>query len=401
MKVIVIGGGPAGIMAALKAAENNEVVLLEKTDSIGKKLRLTGGGRCNITNNRDISEMLEKVVTNKKFLYSAFYTYTNRDVLDYFSKQGLKYKVELDEKVYTDSDKADDVINILRDDLENKKVQVKYNAEVTDFIVEDETIKGVVINNSKEIYADKVIIATGGKSYPHTGSDGSMYSILERYGHKIQKQYPALIPLVIKEEFVKNFQGISMKDVLIKAKVKNKRFEQRGDMIFTHFGVSGPAVLKLSSYINKALENGEVVLTLDFMPDKSREEISGIMRENIHKDVMNNLKGILPQNFLKEIGDMCELSGVKASDIKKKSENKFLSLVKEMNITAREMLTIKAAQVTSGGVSVKDIKSSTLESKKVKNLYFAGEVIDVDAETGGYNLQIAFSTGNLAGRLEE
>ena len=400
-KVIIVGGGPAGITAALRASKNNEVILLEKTESIGKKLKLTGGGRCNITNNRDIGEMLEKVVTNKKFLYSAFYGYTNRDVLDYFSNRGLKYKVELDEKVYTDSDKADEVINILRDDLEKNNVEVVYKADVTDFIVEDGIIKGVVINDFRTMECDKVIICTGGRSYPATGSDGAMYKVLEKYGHKIQKQYAALIPLVIKEEFVKKLQGVSMSDVLIKAKVKNKRYEQRGDMIFTHFGISGPAVLKLSSYINKALEEGEVSITLDFLPNIEREELIRLMKSNTQKDVLNNLKGKMPQNFLKEIGELCELNGVKASELKKKSENKFLQMVKEMNLIVRETLTIKAAQVTSGGVSVKDINSSTLESKKVKGLYFAGEVMDVDAETGGYNLQIAFSTGNLAGILEE
>lgn len=400
-KVIVIGGGPAGIMAALKASKNNEVILLEKTSDIGKKLKLTGGGRCNLTNNREIGEMLEKVVTNKKFLYSAFYNYTNRDVLDYFSNKGLSYKVELDQKVYTDNDKADDVINILREDLEDNNVKVIYNSDVTDFIVEDGAIKGVIINNYKKIEADKVIVSTGGKSYPTTGSDGSMYCILEKYGHKITKQYAALIPLVVKEDFVKRLQGVAMSDVVVKAKVSKKKFEQRGDMIFTHFGVSGPAILKLSSYITKALEEGEVILTLDFLPNIEREELSKKMRENIQKDVLNNLKGVLPQNFIKEIGELCELNGVKASDLKKKSENKFIQMAKEMNLTIRETLTIKAAQVTSGGVSVKDIKSSTLESRRVKGLYFAGEVMDVDAETGGYNLQIAFSTGILAGQLEE
>lgn len=398
-KVIVIGGGPSGMMAAIRASKENDVILVEKTDSLGKKLKLTGGGRCNLTNNREISEMLEKVVTNKKFLYSAFYGFTNRDVLEYFSSKGLKYKVELDQKVYTDSDKADEVINILREDLENSNVSLLYNSEVTDFIVEDEKVKGVVLNGSKKIEGDKVIVCTGGKSYPQTGSDGSFYSVLEKYGHKIESQYAALIPLVIKEEFVKKLQGVSMKDVLIKAKVQKKRYEQLGDMIFTHFGISGPAVLKLSSYLTKELSKGEVSITLDFLPNLSREELSAIMKSNIQKDVLNNLKGILPQNFLKEIGEMCELNGVKGAELKKKSENKFLQMVKEMPLTVRETLTIKAAQVTSGGVSVKDINSKTLESKRLKGLYFAGEVIDVDAETGGYNLQIAFSTGTLAGSL--
>lgn len=400
-KVIVVGGGPAGIMAALKASEKNEVILIERNNEIGKKLKLTGGGRCNITNNRDIDEMLQKVVTNKKFLYSAFYSFTNRDLLDYFSSKNLEYKVEYDQKVYTGSDKADDVIKILLDDLKNKGVKILYNSKVSDLIVEEGKIKGVVINNIEVINGDKVIIATGGKSHPQTGSDGSMYDILEKYGHKIQPQYAALIPLVIKEDFVSKLQGISMKEVVMRARVKKKKFEQIGDMIFTHFGISGPGVLKLSSYINKALENEDITLTLDFLSDKSREEIGSIIRSNPQKTVINNMKGLLPQNFLKQIISLCDLEEVKSAELKKKDENKLISMIKEMTITARETLTIKAAMVTSGGVSVKDINSSTLQSKIVKGLYLCGEVIDVDAETGGYNLQIAFSTGNLAGRLEE
>ncbi|WP_195970529.1 NAD(P)/FAD-dependent oxidoreductase [Clostridium thermobutyricum] len=400
-KVIVVGGGPAGIMAALKASEKNEVILIERNNEIGKKLKLTGGGRCNITNNRDIDEMLQKVVTNKKFLYSAFYSFTNRDLLDYFSSKNLEYKVEYDQKVYTGSDKADDVIKILLDDLKNKGVKILYNSKVSNLIVEEGKIKGVVINNIEVINGDKVIIATGGKSHPQTGSDGSMYDILENYGHKIQPQYAALIPLVIKEDFVSKLQGISMKKVVMRARVKKKKFEQIGDMIFTHFGISGPGVLKLSSYINKALENDDITLTLDFLSDKSRDEIGRIIRLNPQKTVINNMKGLLPQNFLKQIISLCDLEEVKSAELKKKDENKLISMIKEMTITARETLTIKAAMVTSGGVSVKDINSSTLQSKIVKGLYLCGEVIDVDAETGGYNLQIAFSTGNLAGRLEE
>ncbi|WP_436512948.1 NAD(P)/FAD-dependent oxidoreductase [Clostridium thermobutyricum] len=400
-KVIVVGGGPAGIMAALKASEKNEVILIERNNEVGKKLKLTGGGRCNITNNRDIDEMLQKVVTNKKFLYSAFYSFTNRDLLDYFSSKNLEYKVEYDQKVYTGSDKADDVIKTLLDDLKNKGVKILYNSKVSDLIVEEDKIKGVVINNIEVINGDKVIIATGGKSHPQTGSDGSMYDILEKYGHKIQPQYAALIPLVIKEDFISKLQGISMKEVVMRARVKKKKFEQIGDMIFTHFGISGPGVLKLSSYINKALENEDITLTLDFLSDKSREEIGSIIRSNPQKTVINNIKGLLPQNFLKQIISLCDLEEVKSAELKKKDENKLISMIKEMTITARETLTIKAAMVTSGGVSVKDINSSTLQSKIVKGLYLCGEVIDVDAETGGYNLQIAFSTGNLAGRLEE
>lgn len=396
-RVIIVGGGTAGIMAALSAAKNNEVILIEKNKEIGMKLRLTGGGRCNITNNRDIEEFFDKIVNNNKFLYSALYTFSNYSLLEYLSGKGLEYKVELDEKVYTKSDKADEVIDLLKNDLRNNDVNIKYNTTITDLIIEDNVIKGVITSYGEKILGDKIIITTGGKSFPNTGSDGTMYSVLEKYGHTITPIYAALIPLVIKEEFVKKLQGVSMKDVVVSAKIKKKKIEKSGDMLFTHFGISGPAVLKLSSYVNKALTEGEVEITLDFLKDKSKEEISKIMRSNTNKTVFNNLKGVLPQNFLKVVFEILGLSEIKASDLKKEDEYKVIEYMKEMKLTARETLTIKAAQVTSGGVKVKEINASTMESKLIKNLYFAGEVIDVDAETGGYNLQIAFSTGYLAG----
>ena len=396
-KVIVVGGGPAGIMASLSAAKNNEVVLIERNSQIGMKLKLTGGGRCNITNNRDIEEFFDKIVSNKKFLYSALYTFSNYQLLDYFDSKGLEYKVELDQKVYTKSDKADDVIEVFKEDLKNSGVKIIYNTMVEDLIVEDNTIKGVITNGGQKLSADKVIITTGGKSFPQTGSDGAMYEILEKHGHTITPIHAALIPLVIKEEFVKSLQGVSMKDVVISAKLKKKKIEKFGDMIFTHFGISGPAVLKLSSYLSKALGEGEIEVTLDFLKDKSKDEISQIIRSNPNKTVFNNMKGLLPQNFLKVIFEMLNIMDIKASDLKKEDENEIIEYIKEMKLTARETLSIKAAQVTSGGVKVKEINASTMESKIISNLYFAGEVIDIDAETGGYNLQMAFSTGYLAG----
>ncbi|MDU4143015.1 NAD(P)/FAD-dependent oxidoreductase [Clostridium sp.] len=398
-KVIVVGGGPAGIMAALTASKTNEVILVERNNEIGKKLRLTGGGRCNITNNRSIDEFFDKVVTNKKFLYSAFYTFSNDSLLEYLKENDFEYKIEYDNdnKVYTKSDKADDIIRLFIDNLEKSNVKVMYDTKVEDLIVEDNIIRGIVTSNGNKILGDKVIISTGGKSVPATGSDGSMYDILSKYGHKIDALYPGLVPLVIKEGFVKNLQGVAMKNVVLSAKVKKKKYEIIGDMIFTHFGISGPGVLKLSSYINRALENGEVEVTLDFVQDKSKDEISKLIKENTNKTVLNNLKGLLPGNFLKEIVGLLNLTETKPSELKKEDEIKLVNYIKEMKLTAIETLSIKAAMVTSGGVAVKEINASTMESKLIKNLYFAGEVINVDAETGGYNLQIAFSTGYLAG----
>lgn len=396
-KVIVVGAGPAGIMAALSAAKSNEVVLIERNKEIGMKLRLTGGGRCNITNNRDIEEFFDKIVSNSKFLYSALYTFSNYSLLEYFSSNGLEYKVELDNKVYTKSDKADEVIDLLRCDLKDNNVNIIYNTQVTDLIVEQGEAKGVVTMNGQKLYGDKIIVTTGGKSFPQTGSDGAMYEVLQRNGHTITPIHAALIPLVIKEEFVKKLQGVAMKDVVVGAKIRKKKVEKFGDMLFTHFGISGPAVLKLSSYISKALSDGEVEVTLDFLRNKSKEEISQIIRSNPNKTVLNNLKGILPQNYLKVVFEVLGITEVKASDLKKEDENKIIEYMKELKLTARETLTIKAAQVTSGGVKVKEINASTMESKLIKNLFFAGEVIDIDAETGGYNLQMAFSTGYVAG----
>lgn len=374
-KVIVIGAGPAGIMAAISASKQNEVTLIERNSEIGKKLKLTGGGRCNITNNRNIEDFFDKVVNNKKFLYSSFYTFSNYDLLQYFSKNNLEYKVEYDEKVYTKSDKADEVIEILRNDLLKNKVKLLYNKKVCDLIVENNEAKGVIIENGEKIYADKIIITTGGKSYPATGSDGAMFRVLENYGHTIKPLYPALIPLVTKESFIKNLQGVSMKDVNISTKIKKKKIEMQGDMIFTHFGISGPGVLKFSSYINKALDNGSIEINLDFLPNISKEEISKIIRENPNKNILTNLKSILPQNFVKEILNLLNLSDVKPNELKKDDELKIVKYIKEMKLTVSEMLTIKAAMVTSGGVSVKEINSSNMESKLIKNLFFVEKAI--------------------------
>ena len=399
-KVIVIGAGPAGFMAALSASNNNEVILIERNSEIGKKLKLTGGGRCNITNNRDIEEFFDKIVTNKKFLYSALYTFPNTNLLDYFSSKGLEYKVEYDQKVFTKSDKADEVIEIFKRDLMKNDVRVYYNTKVKDLLVEEDTIKGIITEEGKEILADKVIVTTGGKSYPTTGSDGSMFEILQKYGHTINNFYPALIPLVIKDGFIKNLQGIAMKEVVISTTIKKKKIQRQGDMIFTHFGISGPGVLKFSSYINKILKEREVDIQIDFLPDMSKEEISNIIRSN-NKSILNNLKEYLPQNFIKEILSILNLTEVKTAELRKEDELKLIEYIKEMKLTVEDTITIKAAMVTSGGVSVKEINASTMESKKIKNLYFAGEVIDIDAETGGYNLQMAFSTGYLAGMVED
>ncbi|MGL5316144.1 MAG: NAD(P)/FAD-dependent oxidoreductase [Peptostreptococcaceae bacterium] len=399
-KVIVVGGGPSGMMAALTASKNNhQVTLIERNEELGKKLKITGGGRCNITNNRDIEDFFEKVVTNKKFLFSSFYSFTNQDLLSYFEANNLEYKIETenDHKIYTKSDKSEEVIDTLKNDLIKNKVKIFYNKKVIDIIVENESVIGVICEDGENIFADKVIISTGGKSYPHTGSDGIMFEILKKHNHTVNKIYPALTPLTVREGWIKNLQGISMQNVEISCKIKKKKISIIGDMLFAHFGITGPGVLKFSSHINKYIEENELEINFDFVPNVSSEEISKVIRENPNKNVINNLKGLLPQNFLKEVFNLLGLTDKKANELSKVDELRIIEYIKSMKLTCNGSKGIKTSQVTSGGISVKEINSSTMESKLINNLYFTGEVVDVDAETGGYNLQIAFSTGYLAG----
>ena len=400
-KVIVVGAGPSGMMAALTASKNgHEVTLIERNEELGKKLKLTGGGRCNITNKRYIEDFFDKVVTNKKFLYSALYSFTNEDLLSFLEESNLEYKVEEhnDYKVYTKNDKATELINTFEELLLNNNIKILYNSKVIDLIVnENNKIEGVVLENKTKVFGDKIIISTGGKSYYKTGSDGTMHNILAKYGHTITTTYPALSPLKIKEDWTRRLQGISLKNVEISCKVKKKKISKCGDMLFAHFGITGPVVLIISSYINKLLENEPVELNLDILPHISREEISKVIRENPNKNIANNLKSILPLNFLKEILDLLNLTETKPNELTKENENKIIDYIKNMKLTTNSTLGIQVSMVTSGGVSVKEINSSSMESKLIKDLYLTGEVIDVDAETGGYNLQIAFSTGYLAG----
>ena len=406
-KVIVVGGGPSGIMAAISAAQNNhKVTLIERNEFLGKKLKLTGGGRCNITNNRYIEDFFDKVVNNNKFLYSSFYSFTNEDLLNYLSSIGVEYKIEEenDLKVYTKNDKALDLIKSLEDDLKSKNVEIIYNKKVTDLIIEDNEVKGVLISDNEEentisqsLYADKVILSTGGKSYAHTGSDGNIYQVLEKYGHTITKTLPALCPLKTAETWVKNLQGISMKNVKISTKLKKKKISKCGDMIFTHFGISGPVVLIIDSYINKVLAGEHVEIFIDFMQNTSKEEIVSLIRNNPNKNISTNLKTILPDGFVRELLNILNLSDVKGNSLTKEDENTIIENIKNMKLTITSSLGFKGAMVTCGGVSTKDVDASTLESKKINNLFITGELLDLDAETGGYNLQIAFSTGYLAG----
>lgn len=413
MKVIVIGGGPAGMMSAITSSEQgNEVILIEKNNVLGKKLAITGKGRCNITSSLNIDEFIKNIPGNGRFLYSAFNNFNNTDIIDFIEKQGLKTKVERGNRVFPVTDKAKDVVNCFVKRLKELNVKINLNEEVIE-ILKDEKNKAIGVNtNNGIIKADKIILATGGKSYPLTGSTGDGYKMVKKLGHTITELKPSLVPLVTyEEEMHKNLQGLSLKNVSIKIVdiLKNKEiYNDFGEMLFTHFGVSGPIILSASSHlvryknISELLKNKQIKLFIDFKPALSREKLDQrILRdfeEEKNKSFKNSLDKLLPQKLIPEIIKQSKIDFEKKVNSITKSEREILiNLLKQFEVTIRDFRPIEDAIITAGGISIKEINPKTMESKIVKNLYFAGEIIDVDAYTGGFNLQIAYSTGYVAG----
>lgn len=400
-QVIVIGGGAAGTIAAYMAAKNgHKVTLLEKNEKIGKKIFITGKGRCNVTNACDITDFFENVPTNSKFLYSAVYSFTNQDVIDFFVEAGCCLKVERGARVFPVSDHSSDIIAALQRKLNEASVDIRLNTCVRELIVENGKVTGVFLDNGKKIAADAVVVATGGISYPTTGSTGDGYKWAEKTEHKITEPTPALVPLETKEDWVKQLQGLSLKNVKLRFKNGKKLlYEGFGEMMFTHFGITGPLVLSASSYLKNP--NG-VQAFLDLKPALTIEQLDKrILREfedNKNKQFKNSINSLFPAKL---IPVMLSLSGInpdkKVNEISKEERQFFAGLIKELPMTITGTRDFKEAIITRGGVSVKDVNPSTMESKKVRDLYFAGEVLDVDALTGGFNLQIAWSTGALAG----
>lgn len=404
-KVIVIGGGAAGMLASIFAARNgNEVILLEKNDKLGKKLFITGKGRCNLTNACDTEELFRNVVTNPKFLYASFYAFSNLDTIDFFGQLGLKTKTERGNRVFPESDKSSDVIAVLLRELKKLNVDIRYNNEACGIITEGNVFRGVRMKNQDILYADKLIIATGGLSYQATGSTGDGYRFAKDMGHSVTKLYPCLVPMNMKEEGIaKELQGLSLRNVKISITSKNKEvYSDFGELLFTHYGVSGPVILSASSYCIRYMENKDLLLRIDLKPALSKEQLDArILRdfeELSNKQYKNALDQLLPRKLIPVIIELSKIDPEKKVNLITREERFHLvSLLKGLEFHITRLRDYNEAVITRGGIQVKEINPSTMESKSVSNVYFAGEVLDLDALTGGFNLQIAWSTAYIAG----
>ncbi|CAK7016759.1 NAD(P)/FAD-dependent oxidoreductase [Tissierella carlieri] len=400
-KICIVGAGPAGIIAAgIAGSRGKDVTLIEKNERIGKKLFITGKGRCNITNNAPIEDFFDNVMKNRNFLYSSFYSFTNRDIVNLLESYGLKTKVERGNRVFPLSDKSSDVIKAFQKFLAANNVKLLLDTKVNSIDIKNQ--KFIVRTNKDETIFDKLVIATGGKSYPATGSTGDGYIFAEGLGHSITKIRPSLVPVEVRENWIKDLQGLSLKNITLSAYAKKKNiYEEFGEMIFTHYGISGPIVLSMSNHLYRYINDG-IRLSIDLKPALDNKKLDDrILRDfelNNNKKMKNALDDLLPQKLIPIILFLSDLDPEKIiNQITKEERLKLLNSIKEFPLTFKSFRPIEEAIITSGGVSTKEINPSTMESKQVSGLYFAGEVIDVDALTGGYNLQIAYSTGYLAG----
>lgn len=399
-KVIVIGAGPAGIMAAITASKNHEVILLDGNDRVGKKLFITGKGRCNVTNAKDISEFFDYIYGNPHFLYSSLYSFTNEDTINFFENQGIKLKTERGGRIFPSSDKSSDIIKGLSNGLKENRIQVKLNSKVTNIISENNKISGVIINDSEKIMGDHFIMATGGASYPLTGSRGEGQKFAEKLGHSIIDLKPSLVPIELNENWLKELMGLSLKNISLSILKNNKTlYKEQGEMLFTSYGMSGPLVLKGSRFVKN---DSKYVALLDLKPALETHELDKRIQKDFlkyqNKSFKNSLNDLLPQKIIPLI---IRLSGIpeekKVNVITKDERKNLVNLIKNIKMEIKGLRPIAEAIVTAGGVNTLEIDPSTMKSKLIANLSFAGEVIDVDAFTGGYNVQIALSTGYIAG----
>ena len=401
-KVMVIGAGPAGIMAAITAAENHNVVLVDGNEKIAKKLFITGKGRCNITNGKDIGDFFDYIPGNPHFLYSALYSFTNNDVIEIIESEGTKLKIERGGRIFPESDKSSDIIKALSKKLSKAKVDIKLNSKVTDVFFENNTIKSVEINNSQKISADYFIIATGGASYPLTGSRGEGQVLAEKLGHKIIDLKPSLVPVELNGDWFKELMGLTLKNVKLDILDSNNKvkYSNQGEMKFTSYGISGPIVLSGSRYIDY---KDTYSISIDLKPSLDDKELDLRVQKDfkkyINKDFRNSLDDLLPQKMIPLIIKLSKIDDYKkVNEITKLERKNLVSVIKGIKGKVKGLRPLEEAIVTSGGVSTLEIDPSTMKSKIINNLSFAGEVIDIDAFTGGYNVQIALSTGYLAGK---
>lgn len=419
MKVIVIGGGPAGMMAAISSAEYvNQVTILEKMNSLGRKLLITGKGRCNITSSIPMEEFISNIPGNGRFLYSSFQNYTNEDIINLLREQNVEVKEERGNRIFPTSDHSQDVLNALIRKLNSLKVQLRTNTKVKEILVEEvnsiKKVVGVMLEDGEKIKADKIILATGGKSYPATGSTGDGYEMAKKLGHSIEKIKPSLVPLTVSDKslkFCKQMQGLSLKNVGITLidKGNNKTiYEDFGEMLFTHFGVSGPTILSSSAHllryknIEEKFNNNEIILKIDLKPALDETKLDNRIKRDFEKyknrDLQNGLQDLLLSKMILPVLELAKLDGEKKiNSVTKEERLELLKTLKGFEIEIKGFRPIEEAIVTAGGISIKEINPKTMESKIVEGLYFAGEIIDVDAYTGGFNLQIAYSTGYTAG----
>lgn len=404
--VIVIGAGPAGMMAAITAARAGKTVdLIEKNEKIGKKLFITGKGRCNVTNACDIDDLFANVLEHSKFLYSAFYGYDNQMVMNFFEEGGCKLKVERGQRVFPESDHSSDIIRVLDKAIKSEGINLLLNREVDQILVDqdEKKVTGVKLKNKEVLTAAQVIVATGGISYVLTGSTGDGYRFARECGHTIVETSPALVPFSIKEEWCKELQGLSLRNVAATIEVEGKKiYSDFGEMLFTHYGVSGPLILSGSSYYVHKAKGKQARLWIDLKPALTNEQLDKrILREfddNKNKQFKNAIHSLFPAKLLPIMPMLAGIDGEKkVNEITKEERERFVSVIKHMELTITGVRDYNEAIITKGGVSLREINPSTMESKLVKGLYFAGEVLDLDALTGGYNLQIAWSTGHLAG----